>query len=141
MKRSISTHLGTVDSALSPPSGAVRLGAWLSTLLFAALMTLSGVLYLVGPKPVMNSLRQLGYPVYFLKLLGSAKLLGVLGLLLPKRPTLREWAYAGFTFDLVAAIASHLLTGGASHVPPAAFTLCILMTSYFLRRRVTDGDS
>lgn len=124
-----------------PPSAAVRIGAMLVTLVFAALMALSGILYLVGPRPVVEGLRALGYPPYFRKLLGSAKLLGVVGIWAPRRPVLREWAYAGFTFDLVAAIFSHVFTGDAAHAPPAALALGIALTSYFLRRRAAERDS
>lgn len=113
-----------------------RVAAGISTALFVTIMTVSGVLYLVGPKPLMDALRELGYPVYFFKLLGLAKLLGVIGLLAPRRPILREWAYAGFTFDLTAAVASHLATGGASHLPPALFAFALLLMSYLSRRRV-----
>jgi hypothetical protein len=107
--------------------------------LFAAMMTLSGTLFLVGPRPVIEGLGDLGYPLYFLKLLGFAKLLGVVGLLLPRRPTLREWAYAGFTFDLLAGAASHVATGGISHVPGALFALALLLSSCLLRRHL-PGD-
>jgi hypothetical protein len=113
------------------------LAALISTGLFAALMTVSGVLYLVGPPPIVAAIAELGYPPYFRVLLGVAKLMGVAGLLLPRRPTLREWAYAGFTFDLVAALVSHAVVGGAAHAPPAAFALALLAASYFLRRGAT----
>jgi len=49
---------------------------------------------------------------------------------------LREWAYAGFTFDLLAGAASHVATGSASHAPGALFTLALLVSSYLLRRRL-----
>jgi hypothetical protein len=112
--------------------------AWATTGLFAALMTVSGILYLVGPAFILQALRPLGYPPYFRSLLGSAKLLGVVGLLLPGRPSLREWAYAGFTFDLVAAVVSHLASGEASHAPPALAALALLSASYVSRHRLRE---
>ena len=123
-------------SAEPVPTRTIQIAAWAATGVFAAMMTLSGALLLAGPRPVVEGLAQLGYPPYFLKLLGLAKLLGVVALVLPRRPTLREWAYAGFTFDLLAGAASHIATGGASHAPGALFALALLLASYVLRRRL-----
>ena len=53
----------------------------------------------------------LGYPSYFLVLLGSWKVLGAVALLVPRRALLKEWAYAGAFFTYTGAIASHLTTG------------------------------
>jgi DoxX-like protein len=118
-------------------NSASRVAATVTTGVFAALMTLSGILYLVGPEAIMAGLRALGYPVYFLKFLGAAKILGAAALFAPGSPRLREWAYAGFTFDLIAAVVSHVLTGTASHAPPPLAVLTLLMASYLLRRRAT----
>jgi hypothetical protein len=103
-------------------------------------MFASGVLYLVAPRPLMAALQQLGYPAYFLKLLGIAKLLGVAGILAPGRPRLREWAYAGFTFDLVFAIASHAVRSGAADALPPLVVLGLLAASYVLRRESAGPD-
>src|SRR5262245_26089694 len=89
------------------------LAAWITTGAFAAMMLASGTLYLIGPRPILEMLRPLGYPLYFVKLLGVAKVVGAVALLAPVRPTLREWAYAGFAFDLLAAVASHIAIGEA----------------------------
>jgi hypothetical protein len=137
----ISTNIDNLTqiARASERSTRAHIGAAAATGLFAALMTVSGIFYLVGPRFIMEQLEPLGYPLYFLKMLGAAKLLGVVGLLVPKRPTIREWAYAGFTFDLVAAVVSHLATNGAAHVPPALVALALLFTSYVLRRRIGTG--
>jgi len=102
---------------------------------FAALMLVSGGLYLVGPRPVLEMLQPLGYPLYFIKLLGVAKVLGAAALLAPVRPTLREWAYAGFAFDLIAAVVSHVATGGAAHLGPPVLALALLGAAYVLEHR------
>ena len=106
-----------------------------ATAALIVLMTVSGALYLASPPALLRALGPLGYPGYFLRLLGFAKLLGVVALLLPGRALLKEWAYAGFTFDLIGAIASHLLTGTASHAPPAVVVLALVLTSYRLGHR------
>lgn len=135
----ITTSQDWAGTARAEPSSKIRIAAGVSTGLFAALMTVSGILYLVRPAFIAAALQPLGYPAYFLTLLGAAKLLGVAGLLAPRRPILREWAYAGFTFDLAAAVASHLVTDGIAHVPPVLFAFALLSASYVLRRRLAEG--
>lgn len=125
----------TPDIPVAPTSRKASLVATLAIAALLLLMTLSGALYLVSPPPLLRALAPLGYPGYFLRLLGVAKLLGVLALLVPGRPLLKEWAYAGFTFDLLAALASHLLTGTATHAPPALFALVLLLASYRFAHR------
>jgi len=99
-------------------------------------MAIAGVLYLIGPPPITAAIRNLGYPDYLRQLLGIAKLLGAAALVAPGLRTLREWAYAGFTFDLVAAIASHTLSGEPiAQAAPAVFAVALLVASYSLRRR------
>ncbi len=117
-------------------TNAVQVGAAVTTGLFAVMMAISGVLYLIGPPPIVAAIRNLGYPDYFRQLLGIAKLLGAAALVMPRMRTLREWAYAGFTFDLIAAIASEALSNEpAAHAAPAVFALALLVASYSLRRR------
>lgn len=113
----------------------VRLGARVTTALFAVILGGSGVAYLIGPPSIVAAMRSLGYPDYFRSLLGVAKLLGATALIVPRMRTLREWAYAGFTFNLLGAIASTLLAGEpAAHAAPAVFALTLLFASYVLRR-------
>lgn len=120
----------------------VRIAGWITTGAFAALMTASGISFLLAPAPVVETFGHLGYPLYFARLLGLAKLLGVGALLARRERVLNEWAYAGFTFVLVAAVLSHLLSGdGAGRAAPAIFTLGLLLASYLLRRRIPASGS
>lgn len=131
-----------VVSTSSPTKGA-RIAMWISTALFAAMFAFSGVLFIVGPPEVATSFHHLGYPDYFRQFLGIAKLLGVAALVLrPPRPALREWAYAGFAFICIGATASHVVSGdpAAKAVSPL-FALALLMTSYFLRRRISANHA
>ena len=76
----------------------------------------------------------LGYPAYLPAILGTAKLLGALALLQNRVPTLREWAYAGFTINLLGATASHLFAGDPLSVAIVpAVLLAPLALSYVLR--------
>jgi DoxX-like protein len=110
------------------------------TLVFSAMMAFSGVLFLVKPRQVLAMLHELGYPDYLGSILGIAKLLGVAALLLPVPRTVREWAYAGFTFNLLGALASHLSApGGAAHAVQPVIPLLLLVGSYFLHHRPSEA--
>src|ERR1022692_3195779 len=63
------------------------------------------------PSAVELITTHLGYPLYFLTFLGISKLLGVVALLIPGYPRIKEWAYAGFTFDLIGAVYSSIAVG------------------------------
>jgi hypothetical protein len=85
-----------------------RILYWTFTALFVIPQVWSA-LQMIGEAPRMiETLRSLGYPVYFAKLLGVAKLLGATAILLSPSRTLKEWAYAGFTFDVIGAFVSHV---------------------------------
>jgi len=85
-------------------SSARQLASSVTTGLFAALMAFSGALYLAGVRQVQEGMHLLGYPDYFMRFLGLAKLLGAAALLAPRMPWLREWADAGFGFDLMREV-------------------------------------
>ena len=84
---------------------------WPATGLFCAVLAFSGVMHGFRIGPMLESMTALGYPPYFMTILGTAKLLGVAALLVPGKPLLKEWAYAGFAFNLLGATASHLYVG------------------------------
>jgi uncharacterized membrane protein len=84
---------------------------WTVTLLFVLTMMSAGMTYLAGASFNVEGIVRLGYPVYLLKILGTAKLLGAIAILQGRFRTLKEWAYAGYTFNLLGASASHALHG------------------------------
>lgn len=87
----------------------------------------------VGP-PFAWGIVRLGYPVYILTILGIWKILGVIAILLPGYPLLKEWAYAGFFFLLTGALYSHLASGHPWNELIAATTLLILtILSWYFR--------
>ena len=110
---------------------------WVFTGLFAAFMLAGSIPdVIMHPAAVELVNKHLGYPTYFLPLLGVAKVLGVVAILAPGLPTLKEWAYAGLTYDLVAAMYSHISVGD----PPTQWLiiflpLLLLAGSYALHRR------
>jgi len=87
---------------------------WIATGWLALGMLSTGVVQLLKTKEEVDLMRHLGYPLYFLTILGIWKILGVIAVLLPKFPLLKEWAYAGFFFAMSGAIFSHLAMGDAA---------------------------
>ncbi|RYU80097.1 DoxX family protein [Hymenobacter persicinus] len=113
---------------------------WLTTGLLAALMTLSGVSNLLSVPEAIAGLQHLGYPAYLSPFLGVAKLLGVVALLVPGFPRLREWAYAGFVFDLAGALYSGVAVGDpAAQWLPILVGFALIAASYQLNRRRTGA--
>jgi DoxX-like family len=97
-----------------PPFGRWRPAAyWLATAAVVAELELGGAWDIARLPTVRDLVTGLGYPEYFLVLLGIWKVLGGLALLVPRRGLLKEWAYAGTFFVYTGAIASHLTTGYA----------------------------
>ena len=104
----------TEPPATASRHGSMRLGSaayWLATAAVAAELALGGSWDIARLPFVRDLVTHLGYPSYFLVLLGTWKVLGALALLIPGRPLLKEWAYAGAFFTYTGAIVSHLATG------------------------------
>lgn len=104
---------------------------WIPTILIALLWTFGGTSAILRTEPSLEVIRRLGYPAYFGVMLGVAQLLGVAAILAPVPRTLREWAYAGFAFDVTAAIVSLLAIGSPLvHFIFPVLALTMLLTSY-----------
>jgi hypothetical protein len=84
---------------------------WIFTGLLAALMALSSIPNIMSTPEAVAVFNQLGYPAYLLPFLGVAKLLGVVAILIPGFPRIKEWAYAGFVYDLTGAMYSSISVG------------------------------
>ena len=89
---------------------------WPTTGLVVSELALGGVWDTLRVPQVSGLIERLGYPQYFLVILGVWKLLGAFVLALPRLPRLKEWAYAGVLFDLTGAIASLYAAGLASAI-------------------------
>lgn len=111
---------------------------WIVTGLLAAFMLLGSIPDLLRVPQAVAFLMHLGYPTYLLPFLGVAKTLGVLAVVVPGFPRLREWAYAGLTFDLSGALYSHLSVGDpASTWLFPVIGLLLVTASYLLHRQVS----
>ena len=114
---------------------------WISTIWLASGMLSTGTLQLFRVKaegalapPGVYGITHLGYPIYFLTILGIWKILGVVALLIPKFPLLKEWAYAGFFFVMSGAIISHIAVGDSmSEIFPSLLLLILTVVSWYFR--------
>jgi uncharacterized membrane protein YphA (DoxX/SURF4 family) len=84
---------------------------WATTALVVFELAMGGVWDLLRVSQVRELIERLGYPNYFLIILGTWKLLGAVVLVIPRFPRLKEWAYAGVVFDLTGAVASLFAAG------------------------------
>lgn len=110
------------------------LAYWATTVLFSLAMTGSGVADVLLLPELAEGMAHLGYPTYFTQLIGVWKLLGVVALLTPRFPRLKEWAYAGFFFDLTGAAISHAAVGdGLMEVLTPLILGSFGLASYLLR--------
>lgn len=97
---------------------------WITTILFAAVMTFSAIPDIVLTKETLDFMIMLGYPDYFTIFIGVAKILGVIAILVPGFPRIKEWAYAGLFFDLIGAMYSVASVAGiAAGLPILIFGL------------------
>jgi hypothetical protein len=109
---------------------------WIVTALFCLQITFTAYAQLRLPQ-VAAAFTHLGFPGYFRVMLSGAKLLGVLVVLAPVPARLKEWAYAGFAFDLGSAIIAHLAVGdGPQAWGWPAGTGVLWGLSYFCWRRL-----
>ena len=104
---------------------------YLSTVFFSLGMLLGGYFDITLPDMARDAFLHLGYPMYLGMIIGVAKILGVIGIWQRKSHTLVEWAYAGFTIDLLGAFASHIAVGdGADMYMGSLIYLAVMVVSY-----------
>lgn len=116
-----------------------KIGYWSSTAIVVVAL-LGSLTYLTGSEQVVSGFAKAGYPQYLRIVLGIAKPVAAVVLLLPGFPLLKEWAYAGVTFALVMATISAYFVGEMWAMPLAL--LALVAVSYFTRpasRRLTGS--
>ena len=128
-----------------------RIIYWISTIWLASGMLATGTLQLLKVKaegavapPGVYGITYLGYPVYFLTILGIWKILGVVAVLVPKFPLLKEWAYAGFFFAMSGAVFSHFASrDSVNEIFPSLLLLILTVVSWYFRpadRKIISVD-
>lgn len=115
---------------------------WVITGLFSAFMLFSAVPDIMIIPEAVKFMSHLGYPNYFTPFIGVAKLLGVIAILIPGYPRIKEWAYAGLAFDLIGATYSVTATDGFK--PDVFFMLLpvgFLVASYMLYHQLNPAKA
>ena len=110
---------------------------WIFTALLSALIIFTAIPNIMVNKASVDLFNFLGYPVYLIPFLGIAKTVGSIVLLIPGFPRLKEWAYAGITFDLAGALYSIVSLGAADAAAWTTFLLgfALIATSYILHHK------
>ena len=107
---------------------------WIATLWLSLGMLSTGIVQLLKTEKEVDLMTHLGYPVYFLTIIGCWKILGVIAVLIPKFPILKEWAYAGFFIAMSGAIISHFLAGSeAREIFGPSLLLVLTLVSWYFR--------
>lgn len=116
---------------------------WVTTIIIALM---EGVMplatWIFAPQYMTIGTKALGYPDYFAYALIVAKILGVIAILYPKTPKmLKEWAYAGFTFNLLFAFISHAIVDKeiGNMIMPLVI-LAVLILSYRYKEKISSNN-
>lgn len=113
---------------------AKKIGYWASTALIALSFLSGGIVDALRLPDALEGMTHLGYPPYFMTILGVWKVLGALVILAPGLPLIKEWAYAGMIFDLTGASASHFASGDdAWHILVPLILAAVAAASWVLR--------
>lgn len=107
---------------------------WIATIWLSLGMVSTGIVQLIQMEDEAQKLKALGYPMYFLTIIGVWKLLGVVAILIPKFPLVKEWAYSGFFFLMSGAILTHFAVGDSivEYFGPTLL-LILTITSWYFR--------
>lgn len=107
---------------------------WVSTIFLSIGMLAGGIQQMLQTGGYNEIVTQLGYPLYMLSIIGTWKIFGVVSILVPKKPLLKEWAYAGFFFTMSGATISHFAVGQPiTEAIPSIILLVVTATSWYFR--------
>lgn len=116
---------------------------WTTTIFLSIGMLAGGIQQMLQIGGYNEIVTKLGYPLYMLSILGVWKIMGVIAILLPKRPLLKEWAYAGFFFVMTGAAISHIVMKEPfAEVVPSLTLLIVIIVSWYFRpidRKIVVG--
>ena len=109
---------------------ARKIAYWVSTGLVAVMSLLAAFAYLSGSPQAVEGFARAGYPQQLRTILGIAKPLGAIALLVPGMPKLKEWAYTGFTFAWICAVIAHYPANDGAKTFAPVILLALLAVSY-----------
>jgi len=107
---------------------------WIITIILSFCIFTGGLFQALQAKGVVQGFKPLGYPTYFISIIGTWKMLGIIAILAPQFKLLKEWAYAGIFFTMTGAVISHIASDNVSAqiVAPAALAIFTVL-SWYLR--------
>lgn len=109
------------------------------TALFSLMILGGASMYFMDYEMVKGKFIELGYPTYIIYPLAIAKILGVIAIWTKKSKTLKSWAYAGYVFDLILAVAAHIAIQDGEYFA-AGIGLILVLVSYFYDQKLFDGN-
>ena len=112
-----------------------RIIYYLSTGMLTVLMLMSAGMYFFNHEMIAMAFQKLGYPTYIIYPLATAKILGLIAIWTRKSNTLKEWAYAGFFFDVVLAASAHIMAKDGEFAP-ALLGIVLVLLSYTYERKL-----
>jgi len=111
-----------------------RIIYWIFTIWLSLGMVSTGIVQLLHTKEEADMFTHLGFPLYLLTIIGVCKMLGVIVVLIPGFPLLKEWTYAGFFFTMAGAVVSHvIMSDPMNEVFPPLLLLVLTMISWYFR--------
>lgn len=112
---------------------------WTVTGLFSVFMLMAGIVEFIQSEEGKEIMRHLGYPLHILIVLGAGKILGAIALLQTKFKTIKEWAYAGFTFNFIGACVARADAGDSTAliISPLLFLAGLLLSYFFWKKYAT----
>jgi uncharacterized membrane protein YphA (DoxX/SURF4 family) len=120
----------------------IKISYWIFTGLFSALMIMASIPDILSVPEAIAIFKHLGYPTYLLPFIGTAKFLGVVAILIPGFPRIKEWAYAGLFFDLLGALYSAIAVSDPfSSIAPAVIGIILFAGSYiFYHKKLMKNE-
>lgn len=116
---------------------------WVATIWLSLGMVSTGIVQIIHMDEEVKKMNSLGYPSYFLTIIGTWKLLGVVAVLVPKFPLIKEWAYAGFFFLMTGAIFTHIVVGDEAieYFGPILLLILTIVSWFFrpLNRKISNN--
>lgn len=115
---------------------------WVFTGLICLLMLFSSIPSVVPGPEAIAFFQSMGFPAYMISFLSVAKILGVIGILVPGFPRVREWAYAGLAFDLIGALYAQVMVGAESGgLVFMVASVAVLFASYYYAHKKDRGPA
>jgi len=117
----------------------IKITYWIATSLFCLFFLMDGVMGLMRIEEGQEIMKHLGYPIYLMTILGTAKVLGSIAIIQNKFKLIKEWAYAGFTFHFIGAAASRYFGGDdfVLIISPFIF-MAVMLVSYFMWKKMQE---